>query len=259
MIDTNNLIKAVQTKLGLVSDGVAGPVTWQAIASKIGVVTLSDLNPVITNVALVNTISDAAYKLILKYEVGGGEQYYNSQLKHPEFPGGSSGITIGVGYDCGYTNQAQFESDWKSLLSPDVYTTLSKHLGKTGDAAKAVVISLKNIVIPWDSAEFVFKTRDIPRYIKETIVAFPGADKLKSDAFGALVSLVFNRGGSIIGDSRREMFAIKNAISGNTKCDNIYAYIAQQLILMKRLWVGKNLDGLLARRDEEAALVKSCQ
>jgi GH24 family phage-related lysozyme (muramidase) len=34
--------------------------------------------------------------------------------------------------------------------------------------------------------------------------------------------------------------------------------IATQLRLMKRLWVGKNLGGLLKRRDAEADLVESC-
>jgi len=252
MDNTINLIKAVQTKLNLVSDGVAGPVTWKAIASQLGVVL-----PIETLSAI--TISDAAYALIIKYEVGGGRQYYNSQLKSPEFPGGSSGVTIGIGYDLRFSSAQQFESDWKSLLSSEVYTTLLTQLGKSGLAAKAVITSLKNISIPWESAELVFKNRDIPRYIKETITSFPGSDKLKQDAFGALVSLVFNRGGSVIGDSHREMLNIRDAISGKIKVDNIYDYISQQIVSMKRLWINSHMQGLLDRRDEEAALVKSCQ
>ena len=247
---TIDIIKAVQTTLGLVPDGDAGAITWNAIATNLGIFLI---NPPITP-----TISDAAYKLILKYEVGGGEQYYNAALKHPEYPGGESGVTIGVGYDLGFSTSQQFESDWKKLLSPDVFNTLSKHIGKKGDAARAVIHDLKDIVVPWSAAETVFKTCDIPRYSKETISAFPGCDKLKPDAFGVLVSLVFNRGGSVIGSSRQEMLNIKNAISGTMKTDNIYSYIANQLIAMKRLWVGKSLNGLLERRDAEAALVRSC-
>lgn len=252
MDNTINLIKAVQTKLNLLSDGDAGPVTWKAIVAHLGIVLPNEM-------PLVTTISDAAYALIIKYEVGGGQQYYNSQLKSPEFPGGSSGVTIGCGYDLGVISPQQFESDWKSLLSSDVFNTLSSHLGKTGDAAKAVISSLKNIAIPWESAELVFKTRDIPRYIKETITAFPGSDKLKPDAFGSLVSLVFNRGGSVMGDSRREMRNIRDAISGNISVDNIYDFISRQIISMKYLWINSHMQGLLDRRDEEAALVKSCQ
>ena len=36
-----------------------------------------------------------------------------------------------------------------------------------------------------------------------------------------------------------------------------YKKIAQQLREMKRIWIGKNLDGLLERRDAEAALIES--
>jgi GH24 family phage-related lysozyme (muramidase) len=40
--------------------------------------------------------------------------------------------------------------------------------------------------------------------------------------------------------------------------DKNYKKIAQEIRNMKRLWVGKGLDGLLKRRDEEANLVDSC-
>ena len=35
--------------------------------------------------------------------------------------------------------------------------------------------------------------------------------------------------------------------------------VAEQLESMKRLWLGRNLDGLLARRDREAELVLGAQ
>jgi GH24 family phage-related lysozyme (muramidase) len=37
-----------------------------------------------------------------------------------------------------------------------------------------------------------------------------------------------------------------------------YKKIAQQFRDMKRIWIGKGLDGLLERRDAEANLVESC-
>ena len=54
-------------------------------------------------------------------------------------------------------------------------------------------------------------------------------------------------------DRRKEMRAIRDAVARQDMKD-----IAAQLRLMKRLWVGKNLDGLLKRRDAEAELVESC-
>lgn len=246
------IVKSVQTILGLSVDGVDGPGTWTAIASKLGVVNAA---PAVAQATPID-ISAAAYALILQYEVGGGEAYYNKELKHPSYPGGESGVTIGIGYDLGYNTASQFATDWKAILDSNSYDRLVPHLGKKSSAAKAAVSSVKDITIPWPSAQSVFKGNTLPRFISETVRAFPGAQTLHPDAFGALVSLVFNRGGSVSGSSRVEMLNIKNAIACNQS--DIYKYIASQIIAMKRLWVGKGLDGLLTRRDDEAKLIKSC-
>jgi GH24 family phage-related lysozyme (muramidase) len=37
-----------------------------------------------------------------------------------------------------------------------------------------------------------------------------------------------------------------------------YKKIAQEIRKMKRLWIGRGLDGLIQRREDEAALVESC-
>jgi GH24 family phage-related lysozyme (muramidase) len=55
------------------------------------------------------------------------------------------------------------------------------------------------------------------------------------------------------GDSRLEMRNIRNLVP---KKD--YKGIAKELRKMKRIWKGKGLDGLLARRDAEADLVETC-
>jgi hypothetical protein len=252
--ERKQIVKSVQSALGLEPDGVDGALTWAAIAAKVGVVAAARVVPLSTSTAI--GIGDAAYKLILKYEVGGGASYYNKALKHPCYPGGESGVTIGIGYDMGYNTTAQFADDWKDVLSDSDYGRLVPHLGKKSGAAKAAISSVKDISVSWEAAEVVFKDNTLPRFIKETVRAFPGSERLHEDAFGALVSLVFNRGGSTTGSSRAEMLNIKNAIASNRA--DIYAYIADQIVDMKRLWVGKGLDGLLTRRDEEAKMVKSC-
>jgi len=52
------------------------------------------------------------------------------------------------------------------------------------------------------------------------------------------------------GSRRKEMAAIKPLV-----LQQDYDGIAQEILSMKRLWQGKGLDGLLKRRDDEAALV----
>jgi GH24 family phage-related lysozyme (muramidase) len=66
-----------------------------------------------------------------------------------------------------------------------------------------------------------------------------------------LVSVVYNRGNRLEGDSRAEMRAIVDLIA---KQD--YEGIAEQIEKSKRLWEGKGLDGLVTRRESEADLVR---
>jgi GH24 family phage-related lysozyme (muramidase) len=189
-------------------------------------------------------ISTKAFNLILQFE----------GINQPgKWPGGGSGITIGYGYDLGFSNPDKFRSDWGSHLAPDTFTRLTTALGLTGNGAKIKAPKFADIRIDRDASLAVFQEKTIPEYVAQTTRAFPGFEQLPPDAQGALVSLVYNRGAGMQGDSRREMRAIRDAVPrGDLK------EIANQLRLMKRLWVGKGLDGLLKRRDAEAALVESC-
>jgi GH24 family phage-related lysozyme (muramidase) len=83
---------------------------------------------------------------------------------------------------------------------------------------------------------------------------FPNADKLPGMAQAALLSLVFNRGTSLKGDRREEMRHIKSLLAGDSPYD--LQAIAKAFRDMKELWVGKGLDGLIARREREARFVE---
>jgi GH24 family phage-related lysozyme (muramidase) len=170
-----------------------------------------------------------------------------------DWPGGASGITIGLGYDLGYESAGDFEKDWQVLLGAGDFTTLCQVVGLKGADAQAKASGLKTIKIKSADAEQVFLERSVPKYQALTQQAFPGVDALPADAQGALFSLVYNRGTSMNGDSRKEMRAIRDAVPNGDLQE-----IANQLRAMKRLWVNKGLDGLLKRRDAEADLVESC-
>lgn len=199
-----------------------------------------------------------SYDLIIKHETG-GKDYYNSKLSKPCYPGGASGVTIGIGYDLGYNTQASFAKDWKSKLDAKHFARLNALLGLKGKEAKEKISSVKDITISWEIALEVFNEKTLPRFIALTKRSFPGSGELHPAAFGALVSLVFNRGGSTKGASRKEMKNIRDALEGKITVDNIYKYIADQIVAMKRLWVGKGLDGLLRRRNEEADIIRKCK
>lgn len=190
--------------------------------------------------------------LILKYEVGGGKSYYEKRLRRPTWPGASSGVTVGVGYDLGYKAASTIRKDWKGLISSRDLERLVSVSQTKGSSAKSLVSKVRDIEIPWDAALKVFQKTTIPRFIANTKRAFPGVEKLHPSAFGALVSLVFNRGGSMRGSTRAEMLRIKGLVP---KKD--YTGIAREIRAMKRLWSYKTLRGLHLRRDAEAKLVDS--
>lgn len=169
-----------------------------------------------------------------------------------KWPEGSSGITIGVGYDLGFVTEDQFEEDWSPFLSGDEIDRLKDVIGLSGEKASQRASEFRDIKIKRADAEQVFKERTLPLYSQKTEDAFPGVDQLPPAVQGALVSLVFNRGPGMNGDSRREMRAVRDAVANGDLQE-----IADQIRSMKRLWEGKGLDGLLKRRDAEADLVES--
>jgi GH24 family phage-related lysozyme (muramidase) len=198
--------------------------------------------------------SQKALDLILEYEVGGGKSYYEKHLTKPEWPGGASGFTLGIGIDCGYYTPAELQKLFYFLPKQQLDIVVGAS-GKTGQAGKTYTQKYKNsgIVVTWDQAIEMFEKYIWTKFAKLAEKAFPGLDELCDDAYGAIVSLVFNRGSSLTGSSRSEMRVIRELVP---KKD--YKGIAKELRSMKRIWEGKGLDGLLARRDAEAALVETC-
>lgn len=195
-------------------------------------------------------ISEAAFNLILKYEVS-SKAYYDRFLARPSWPGLASGITIGIGYDLGYNSLDQFRKDWQEHLPLGDFNKLTAAIGVKGVKASPLVKFMRNIVVPWDAAIAVFRESTLPRFIKTTLALYPQAANFHPDVLGALVSLVFNRGASVEGSRRKEMAMLREAVKfGDLK------QVELLIRRMKRLWAGSKFTGLLKRRDAEADLVK---
>lgn len=194
-------------------------------------------------------ISPESKSLIIEFETG-GKSYYQSRLQRPTWPGGASGATIGLGYDLGYNTKAQIRTDWSGLPDTQI-TALTSAAGYKGTAAKYRVSALRWIIIPWDAAERVFVTRTMPRFGSMTDAAFPAITRTHSHVQGSMLSIVFNRGSSLTGSSRIEMRAIRDHIAAGR-----ISAIPREIRAMKRLWIGKGLDGLLRRREAEAQLIE---
>jgi hypothetical protein len=202
-------------------------------------------------------LSKKSLELILEFEVGGGENYYNKFLKNPAWPGEQSGVTIGVGYDLGYVNKAEFSEDWKDLPK-EIFDRLYKVVGIKGYNAKNLIRGLKDITIPWDLALKVFNNKTVTKFYNLTRQTFPNFDNLPEDAKGGLVSLVFNRGAALEGDRRREMKLIRDGMKLVSNYDQkALTFIANQIRNMKRIWIGGSIEkGMSRRRDAEAKLIE---
>lgn len=239
-------IKQIQKAMGLSgrdADGVLGPQTLTKLEDFLS----SRLVTLPAGAYLI--ISNATLSKIIEFEISSTAQY-NNKYKNPVWPGGASGITIGIGYDLGYVTAAEFKNVWKNYISENVVQSLTKVVGLKGDAAKNKLHLVKTEIIPYEAARDVFYLNTLSKYAKQVRNIYPKAHLLPPDAQGALLSLVFNRGSSLSGDTRREM---KN-IQAYVESQNLQK-IADEIRAMKRLW--PNVNGLLKRREAEAALVEN--
>ena len=195
-------------------------------------------------------ISKKAIDLIIQHEVG-GRAVYEKRYQKPIWAGGDSGLTIGLGYDVGYAKEADLFADWKGL-NLNFLNALKRFCGVKGPIVKTMMRGeILNVVIPYNIAYEVFVKKSIPKYYAATKKIYPQLDELNEDTRGALVSMVYNRGAKLDGESRKEMKAIVDLVA---KKD--YEGIAEQIEQSKRLWEGKGLDGLVIRREAEADLIR---
>ena len=140
---------------------------------------------------------------------------------------------------------------WKDL-NLNFLNALKRFCGIKGEKVKPMMKGeVLNVVVPYNIAYDVFVKVSIPKFYAMTKKIYPQLDTLNEDTQGALVSMVYNRGASLVGDGRKEMRAIVDLVA---KKD--YEGIADQIEASKRLWESKGLDGLVIRREGEADLVR---
>lgn len=191
-----------------------------------------------------NELPTRGVTFIAREEVG-SRSAYDRIYCHPAWPGGDSGITIGIGYDLRFADAAAFQTDWQAEIPNDVSAALHPWLGQQGTRIGAE--ALRDKIVPFQAAWKVFLKRTIPATVKETERVFPGYNALPALCRSALVSLVYNRGGSLAGDTRIEMRAIRDLIAAKN-----FGGVPDQFVAMKHLW--PDVRGLRDRRDHEAAL-----
>lgn len=192
-------------------------------------------------------------------EETGGLQYYEMVTRWPHYPGESSGITIGVGYDLLFPTEADFNEVWGKYLPAPYIEELLKDIGVRGSKSRAKELKRIGVEVPFKSAWPVFIGLTLPRFYEETKSVYSSIDALPDLCRSVLVSLVFNRGTSLNESTRKEMKEIQNILNradnsflGKSEKIAILEKVEDQILSMKRLW--KPESGLIKRRQSEANL-----
>ena len=199
-------------------------------------------------------ISQEAFELIIASEIT-SRAAYERMYRRPIRPGGQSGITVGIGYDCGYSDGARIRADWSGKIAPAMAEALASVAGLTGAAAQRALGEVRPLVlIEWDAAIAVFCETSLPKYLAMTRNALPNFDLLSPTCRGVLTSLVYNRGASFSKQGARyqEMRAIKAHMTAE-----VFDRIPTELRKMKRLWTAPALRGVALRREREALLFEA--
>lgn len=207
----------------------------------------------------VNQLSSAAENLVTDAEVSStktNHSYYDKHYTRATFAGAGSGATVAVGTDLGM-NTAEFTSTcWSHYFDQDTVIRLSDCTGDTSvSAAKKDVSDLQDILFLWAIAIDEFDNYEVPVYYQLTLRTFPGLDKLSNNAISACVSIVYNRGSSMVGASRIDMRNLRDAVAeGNYQA--MATAVEHMKITMASSWKAEGTyAGLCARRDVEAKLI----
>ena len=186
-------------------------------------------------------------------EEDSSEWYFIKHYQQPEWPGGSSGVTVMLGYDLGYANAEKIHNDLDGKIPPEMVAACVACSGITGGAAHDAMLRFRSrINIPWLVALDVFLHNDMPEWTTTVRKYLPNTDLLPPDCLGMLVSLAYNRGPSFNagGDRAREMRAIKADMGAKN-----FADIPNQLRAMARLW--PSTSGVHGRRFREATIFQN--
>jgi GH24 family phage-related lysozyme (muramidase) len=196
--------------------------------------------------------SSEAVNLIVFSEIT-SEEIYNRLYLHPIWPGGASGITIGIGYDLSAHSRQEVFADWHSKLDNNSFTQICSVLGLHGHTAQVQLgPHVKSAVIPYAAALDVFQNSTLVKFEQELERQYPTTCNLNPDCFGALVSLFYNRGFDCNPHhtGRVEMGTLAGALN-QSNFDKIPGIIRS----MKYLWENKpGEEGVVTRREAEAVL-----
>jgi GH24 family phage-related lysozyme (muramidase) len=193
-------------------------------------------------------VSEKTMKFILSYEGFKSKPYVPKDVNGNIL--GTSGITIGYGYDLGQQTSKQVEKDLDGFYTLEEIKKFQSVAGLKQNNAVNNLSKVQNLTITKDTAMQLTR-RVKANYAQKTYDIWPEVIDMHPHCQGALLSIVYNRGNSLNGDRRKEMKNIQIYLSNNDS-----SKIPTEIIAMKRLWNINIEKGLHLRRDEEAKYFK---
>lgn len=195
-------------------------------------------------------LDQAVVDLIVRWEVGSPKQYV-AKYQGVICPGGSSGPTIGIGYDLGTQTAATIRADWLGHPEADEIATAS---GQTGPGkCNAWRASHRGIRVTYHEAIANFTQVTLPAYERMAARTYRnGWTEITRWHQGGLLSNGYNRGFSTLGSRNAEKLHTKQVcVPGNdAPCTST------DLIASCRVWAGTNIyTGLCNRRKDEGRFV----
>jgi GH24 family phage-related lysozyme (muramidase) len=190
--------------------------------------------------------------LLIVTEEDGDQPYYLATEQHFSWPGGASGPTVGVGFDCGYETPGSVSDEWTGFIDAGRIATLQCATGHTSGAAQTWVAEHRyDVTITWAEALAQFGGRELPKWENIVQQHLPNTNLLSGDSFGAIVSLTYNRGPSydLPGSRYIEMRNIKAHMAAKA-----FDQIPGEFLAMRRLW--PTGGDLWNRRGHEAILFR---
>lgn len=196
-------------------------------------------------------LSAAGATFIAREEVSSASLYRRLYTR-PIWPGGESGVTIGIGYDLRFVDANGLRADWGDRLSPTALTLLAGVIQVQG--SRDLAAKVRDVEVPLLDAMAVFVRRSLPSYLQQVRSIYPQVDALPPHRRSVLASLVYNRGTSVKADdpTRREMREIQRLLAAGQ-----LDLVDEQIDAMVRLWDPATQAGLIQRRHREATLWRS--
>jgi hypothetical protein len=161
---------------------------------------------------------------------------------HLHWPGGSSGVTLGPGYDMKARNSAEVQGDLIAIgVVSDVASEIAGAAGLAHSEAKNFALENKNLVSLSQDQEMNLLRHVVPHY--EKLVRDRLNVSLQQNQFDALVSFAYNPGGQL----RKVMDLI------NQKMDDEAMDVIRSVVKSG----GVVVNGLVNRRNLEVNLYKN--